>query len=648
MKRFISVSLLCSFLLLQICTFSSCNSFVGGKEGFFTTGDFYNNVGNTFFSVFAGDTSFIPLANDKSLLLDAGISLTDYKVNGFTVEDGKANIDVRLLSNNNFDYDYSLDISAFGMDFNKHLAQKNNEMLIEYTDIISKPLYYCGNDLNALKYAYDGLVALIEDANYIDGEETYKFNDINFDTKTVSFTLNTDVLNAWAVDLSNRLYFSDNLVFLEWYYTFNEVMYFIDNEKIHLTWKRYFDGNDLCREVIKLHDNNNHNITADLIFASDDGIDYAELCVTGYDGTTNFDILVISANKIINGNKFETNGKIMLGDEVLITAKNKGDSLNASGSAAINYVSGIGEMTIPVSYDYVGSSEGDKHNDGIGLTQKINISVNGLNLSFSAAINIFADYNDEAPNITKPADYYNIGSTTDIYYYNTIGRPENSNIIDAITDGLEGKNIYYEQISDTEGESNGYNLDIRYDDGNNYETDGAYGKEFVSRLMSDKYAYRYSYYINEKDESPTEVSIYKDGDQKMYNYRYSDGVVYDEYFEGTVRNEIRHDIATIIYTEYTEEEFSNYYADVIYIYYESGYCEYNNRKLVYERYYDYANNKYTFIFDENSNVEIIVINSSNDGSLLYTFVAEISDEVPDDAFDLPDYDRFSVLDFFGE
>ncbi|MBQ4648806.1 MAG: hypothetical protein IJB76_06570 [Clostridia bacterium] len=663
MKRVVSVVLLIAVLFTTMGSIVGCNSFLGGIKAFIETDNFYEKIGNVLLSIVGGSNSSFPLLNDETLELKANVTFDNYTVDDKLMGNGKGEIDLNLLLTEDLDYDLSYAFKGFDDQINtfKRLVQVENKMLVDFGERLSnKPLCYFDEGFNCFTYGRDGLFDIIKNLEFRDDTDGYKLDGKTFKTDTVEFTINSDKLDQWAGDLSGKLYsslstqYNDNAdpanqVYAKWHYPVTDMWYFIQDYDIHITWKRHFSDGSLCREEIRIHDPNNHSIDIDIAYSEDDDKEIVEISVEGYNGSIHFDIFALSAEKTNTDGGFVTKAKAIIGDEILITATNSGNELKSEGTANINLYNVIGEQSFPISYSYSAERVGEGNN-GLGLDQSFVFDIDNLlnytndrYISCDLEINLCASLTDKAPIIDYEGDYYDLGTLSDIYYHNTVGEDIKTAAIDAFTSYLNGDKPDFVNpgpyVEDFE-------LEITYDDGTVYETDGLYGKEYIDILNSDKYMYKFTYNANVASYPMCSAVLCRDGDKKMFSYDYSDGTEYDEFHDGMTIYEVHHDIKTIIYSTYDEENYIIDFPDTVYNYYQSGYCEYDNRKLVYEKYYDYSNNKYTLIFDEEKKPELMVIESSIDGSFMYTYLEEISADVPGDAFEIADYEKVSALDFY--
>lgn len=640
-KRILSFLILIAVIASAFVSFSACGKFLGGIKAFSSDGDFYTNVGNVLYSIIAGPNSYIPFAKNGDFGVNASFRLSDYKKDGEIVKDGNAIYEASIKRNGAYDFDSETRVSAFGLDVYKREITQNGAMYLEYGDSINMPLVYKGDADNYIKRFADMIGSAFADAKYVDGKENYSLNGVNFKTDTVEVCLNSTVINDLFESYSMFLIEATNLVYNEMHYSFNDIWYFVDGENIHLTWKRYFDGDELCREYIKLHDNNNHYVAIDIAYAKDNKQEYVELSLKANDGTSVFDILSASVNKKNNKKDFTTTANIMIGDEILIIATNCGDDAKAEGSAEIRLVDSLGEMKFPITYNYTGKREGE-NNDGIGLKQHISIKVDNIYVSFNAELAVSAT-DVVALESQAPEKYYDLASIEDIYYYHSVAELDYKNRLNAVLSYIKGETPDYVKPG-TAVEP--FTLEVVFDDGTVYETDGAFGERYVELLTSDNYTYKYTYKTDEIGYPTNYATECRLGDKRIYAYNYSNGEKYEEVHENTTRFEIRHDIETIIYTQYGDDAYKRAYPEPVYIYYQSGKCIYDNRELVYERYYDYSNNKYTFMFDEDGAPEIMIIESVVDNTVLYTFIEELSDVVDESVFILPGYKQIDVKDFY--
>ncbi len=663
MKKILSIILILSVLTTTCMSLVACNGFKGGLSAFFKDGDFYSNIGNVVFSIFAGGNSYIPLINENTLEFNSSLDVSNYAVNQEVVEDGNLDLDFSLLLNKNLNYDYTVNLEAFdSVDVYKRCVQEDNKMLLDYGRVLNyKPLCYYDEGYNCFTEGKNELEKCIESANFSQGKENYALNGVNFKTDTVSFTLNSDVLTKWITDLTNDLFSSnstqdgvenlkDNLIYSEWYYPMIEIANTFKDEKLHLKWTRYFADDALCRETLNLYDPNNHYIVLDLAYSDNDGAEHAEISVKANGGSAEFEVLSLSATRTNNGEKFTTDAKIMIGDELLATTTNSGDGKKASGNAKINVINTVGEQQFVVNYNFSGERAGDKKSNGLGLKQKVDINVNlfpmiGTDnmISFDAVLQFYGNTTDKKPIVESFDDYFDLSTLADMYYYHSVGQLDFDKALEAVKTYLGGEKANYTVPTPIVSP---YKLDLRFDDGKTYETNGSYGKEYVETLMSDEYTFKYNYHTNELGYPLNYGAEYiKDGKQ-YYTYDYAIGEDYAIYHEGTTIYEVRHEIEKIIYTEYDKETYEYTYPRTTYIYDHSGYCDYEGKQYVYEQYFDYYVNKYYLIFNEDKELELMLLISSVDDSSQCLFIEELKATASAEDFVLPDYEKVDVLDYF--
>lgn len=662
MKRLISFVLLFAFLICASASLTSCNGFGGGIKVFFEDDDFYDDVGNVLFSVFAGNNSFVPLINDKNLDLKSTLEISDYAVNNQIIENGKLNLDFSVLLTEQLNYDYTISLKAFEqMDVFKHCIQNDNEMLIDYGSVLNnKPLCFYDEGYNCFSDALEKIRGCIKEANFLNGEENYSLNGVEFKTNTISFTLNSNVLTKWIEDLTNRLFsanstqdgiedLKDNLVYSEWYYPVSEIAGLFKNEKLHLTWVRYFTDGDVCREKFSIHDPNNHHITLDVAYAEKDDKEYVEISVNAKDGGSDFDVFSMSVTKENKGSEFNTTAKILIGDELYITTRNNGNDKKALGVANINLMNVIGEQSFNVNFSYSGERVGEDNKNGIGLKQIIAFNIESFPLigtddiiSFDAKVDLYADVTSEAPKVDTYENFYDLALLKDIYYYHSVGQLDFDNALEAIKRCLAGEKAeYYKPTTVVDP----YKMDLEFYNDDEYDTAGKLGKKYIDILTSDNYTFKYSYHSNEVGYPINYSSEYIADNKKMYTFDYANGEDYIQYHEDTTVYEVRHEIKKILFSEYDSDTYNSTYGKTEYIYADSGYCDYENKRYSYELYYDYYVNKYYFIFDSNNNLKMILLVSSVDDSTQYMFIEELVKGTTPEDFVLPDYQIVDMLDY---
>lgn len=641
MKRIFSIFFLTALLLSTLLSLSSCNKFEGGKDGFWRTGSFYTKVSDVLLSALYGDESGFPFLNDGNLDMVLESSISDYSILGKNM--GMADLNFSLLLSKSFDFSYTIDVDAFGEKMFKHSVQVGSKQYFDYGSILDAPLYYEGEGYNILTFAFDEFNKFVQNGKYVNSEENYKLNGQNVKADTVEICLNSNELAEWANYICNSLYMNANTIYNEWHYSLLDGTYFIEQEKLHLTRKRYFDDGVLCRESFKLHDNYDQYVVLDIAYIKDGKSEFVQINIYGYNGMQFFDIFNITSEKVSKKNSFETNADIMIGDSIHISLSNKGSESSATGKGTVNLVYLGDETEIPFLYSYekikgTAENSADSH--------IIDLQVDTALLSFEGVVGLRCKNTEEVPDIQKPNTYYNIGEMDGGLKFTQTCEPAIEKVISRIRSNLCGVAPEKDDNDGTvEDAYPPFVIDIEFDDGNSFETDGAYGREYADILSSDTYTYKYKYKSAEEGYPDNYVEQFREDGAVIYCYEFADGTEYDELHKENIKYEVRYDIEKIIYTDYGDD-YSDYYTQYKYIYFQSGHCTIDGSEYIYERYYDYGKNTYTFIFNEDGSIRLMVIFNEVDKTTLYTEVIEITSEVPEDAFDLPNFEVVSVQDFF--
>lgn len=638
MKKALYIILLTAVVINSCICFSACSKFEGSTEHFTQSGDFYSNVFNTLGSALGGDSTFINLFNnDKTTGVNLNATLENYKYKGELVGDGKGSIDVSTLITPEYDFSANIALDAFSQKTAMDFATLNNDMLIKF-DSKDMPFYYKGEGEGFVKTAVAYFKEELNNAKLITGNEAYKLHGTNISANTVEFCFNSDVTARLANKITSLLINTPNLALNAVYFPIQEHVYTIQEEKLHLTWKRYYDDSVLCRESFKLHDNYNHYYLLDIAFVNDGSHSYVEISLKAYNGDYTITVFTASVDKESKKDGgFTTKAQVIIGDEVYITAENSGTSQSTKGKANINFVTEVGEVSLPIDFSY--SCKDDE-----GKQQTFNAALSNIFVSFDLSVDITSTENDKQIVIEKPYECYDLTSQEDIFVYSYISNPLFTHAFSNTWREMLGKPIEEPQIPDEETDP--FALDIAFDSGTQLETNGEYGKKYIDILQSDDYTYKYYTYEDVEGIYKTTATEYrKDGDI-IYHFQYSDNKKYSQLLKDNTKFEVHYDIEKIIYSEYEEANFKAEFPKPNYQYYQSGNCVYEERDLIYERYFDKSNNYYTFIFNENGEVEIISLYVKSEDSTLYMFVEEISSEVPDNALQLPNYEKVSVQDFF--
>lgn len=639
MKRLYSIFLLVTIILSFLV---SCSGFEGGVTSFYKDNNFYKNIGTVVGKIIGGGQSYIPLlGNDSSVLLETSLKTSKYEY-GNTTQNKTGTIDTSLLITPNHDFELKSELDMFGQKASVHCITEKDNFYLDFGDDSQKPFYFKGTGADDItQKIVSEVINAFKDGNYVNGEEVYKVHGQNISANTVEICLNSDKTTEIIENICDFFIETKNLIYSSKVMQVLDYSYFIKGEKIHLTWKRYFNDSELCRESFKLHDNNGHYVVLDTMYLYNDGKEYVDISVNAFDGDGVFNIFALSAESIKSNDSFETQANAIIGDYLQIEFRNNGNDVKSEGKANVYFMTDIGKANLPITYSYSASGTAD---DGLDNTHNYKVSAESIYITFDTEFSFKATVTDTNTKISLEGDFYDVSVIENQLYYNESKTIHNKEYSDIIT-MLRG------EIPDIDPEPSkpeipAYELDIYYDYSIKFDTEGSYGQKYVELLQSDQFTYSYTYHSREEGYPINKCTQYRKGDENIYIYNYADGTEYKQLFAGTTRYEVRHDLEKILFTEYSEEDFATYYPEQVYIFYESGLCNYKNRELVFERYYDYSNNKYTFIFDENKEVEIIVVESSSDKSLLYTFIEELSDAVPENAMKLPSYDYVSVHDLF--
>lgn len=635
-----------SFMLLLSITFNiftACSSFIGGIEGFFndSSDDFYNSVGRSINNIIGnpGNDLMLGMIGDSSYQGSLNIELFDYEYKGTKVTDGSEKFNTSWLITPDFDFTLKTSIDGFGQKADMHCVALKDEFYMDAGSFAEKPFHYKGTaEKGIFQNIKDEIKKHIMAGTYVDGEETYKFHGKNITANTVEVCLNSDVTTEAINKICDFFIETKNQIYTSYLMNVMDVSYLISGEKLHLTWKRYYNDNKLVRESFKIHDNNAHYVILDTAHQQVENTMYLEISLKAFDGNGEFDVFVLSSKTDISKNEHETGihtttANVLIGDEIHAEITNKGTKSGSEGVASVHFMTEVGVADLKVEFNTTDSN-----------ANRINIKTENIYITFDGYIDFTNGFTDDKPIMPEVDDVYDISVLENRYYFDEAKTMLNKEFSDLAV-MLKGETPE-EDPKPSEPEIPPYTLDIHYDYSIILDTNGEYGKSYVDLLNSDCFTYSYTYHSNEAGYPLNKCTQYRKNGETLYLYNYEDGTEYAQLFSGTTRYEVRHDLKKILFTEYSEEDFKKYYPEQVYIFYESGLCNYDNRELVYEKYYDHSNNKYTFIFDENKKVELIVIEDSSDKSLLYTFVEEFSDTVPENAMELPSYEYQSVIDHF--
>lgn len=642
MKRICSVILLLSVFVSTLSVFASCSTFIGGIKGFYneTSDDFYENVYEALSNIIGTPESFqlLEFDDEESQKTDVTVSVNDYEYER-DLGDYTSKFDVSLLLTQDFDFELMTNLDAFGQKANLNCIVEKDSFYLNAGEFSEKPFYYKGKeDKGLFQNIKDEVIAVFKAGEYINGKEAYKLHGVNFEADTVEICLNSDTTTEFIGKICDLFIETENKIYGSYINDVLNASYLVSGEKLHLTWKRYYNDGALVRESFKVHDNNAHYIILDTAFLEKKNDTYLELTVKAFDGNGEFNVFSLSSNTVetkSNGvTALKTSANILVGDEIHIETSNNCSEDGSKGNASVHFMTEVGESDMKVNFSCT-----PKNN-----TYVYKVSSDSIYITFDADITVCQQATSKKPSILLDGECYDIAVLENRYYYDEAKNMLNKQFSDVV-DIMKG-NTPEPDPEPPKSEVEPYKLDIHYDYSIKNETNGSYGKKYIDILQSGNFTYSYTYHANEEGYPLNSCTQYRKDDETLYKYEYEDGTEYIQLFSGTTRYEVRHDLKKILFTEYSEEDFERFYPEQVYIFYESGFCVYENRELVYEKYYDYSNNKYTFIFDENGKVELIVVESSSDKSLLYTFVDEIKDTAPEDAFELPSYEYQSVLDHF--
>lgn len=627
-------------LICILLNFASCTSFVGGIKGFYgnENGKFYSTVFNAVKSAIGVfDDRAIPSFDYGGVLLNLDTTVKSYSLGDKDIDVGNGKYTASLLITKDLNFDIKAQLDAFGQKSNLHSVAVGGSFYMDMGEYAEKPFYYNGEPEEGLfQKIKSAVVKSFKEGDYVNGSESYRFHDVNFNADTTEICLNSDVTSAFVGEICDLFIETANLIYGSFINDVLDVSYIINGEKLHLTWKRYFLDNALCRESFKLHDNNGHYIILDTaVLNSDKNVDYVEVAVKAFDGKGIFNVFTIAVKSSVNGAERVTETNALVGDEIRIEAKNISQEQSSKGNANVYFMTELGEAVLPISFECDG-------NDG---QYKYSLKTDSIYLSFDAEVTLALKSTDKTPVIENTDDVYNASVLEDRYYYDKAKSfiDKEYNDVKLI---VQGDTPEPDEELEEETTVEPYKLDIYYDYSIKYDTDGSYGKAYIDLLQSDNFTFTYTYH-EQKEGYPIGSCIqYKANGKNKYIYNYADGTEYIQLFSGTTRYEVRHDLKKILFTEYSEEDYKIYYPETVYKFFESGLCNYNGKELVFERFYDYTNNKYTFIFDENKIPILMVIEDSSTKEEMYTYIGEISDVVPENAMELPSYEYQSVLDHF--
>ncbi len=603
----------------------SCNlfdsDFVGGEEGFSSYGDYYEHLLNTLYS------SIGVSKGEYGKNISLSLAFSDYICGEIVQENNNGSFHFLLESNAKDAFAYTKTVDAFGFKYKTEYKFNGYESYADFGDLISKPYYYKSEQEQIVKMIIDSLKNSIKTAQFNDGEEIYKFNGESYKADTVEFAMNFNQLVDLNVAINEMFNVNPNNLLVEFYYSLKDIEYFVSDEKIHISWKRYFCDGIMTRELIKLYDNYGHYISiGTAVKRNANGGACVDLTVEAYDGAQKFKIFGLSAERTVKkDNSFNTKLEAIVGDEIYIKLNNSGDSSNSSGSGEVRIISAGGEIKLPVEY-YVDNGA------------EVNFKCDTPLIEFNAVLELDCYKEAQSIEITKPQDYYRLDVLEDMSYYQYDYLSKVNSYKENVLLCLRGKEP--NEIVDP------FELDIVYDDGFTFQTEGSYGKEYIDILMSDSFTYIFDFPGEDAEHLMGTCYNYKSGTQELYSYLYGNGDTYKILQARPSTYEILHGVEKIIMREYTEDEFDFYYPKQLYYFNNSGKCVYNNRELVYENYTDGSGNRYCFIFDESGKPEITVITDSATTSTLYTFVKEISRGVPENAFELPPYEYISADDYY--
>lgn len=639
MKKMLLVLLATLMVLQGAFSLVGCSKFEGSAEHFKQSGSFYSDVYGLIGSVFGGSDTYYNIFDENGSAFDLAVDINNYKLNNLLVKEGKGNALLSAVISPDLDIKGNVSLDAFEEKTNMDFSLVGNDMLLQF-DSKNKPFYYKETDekTGMVKSAASFLQGAVENATFKSSREAYKFKGVNFDADTVELSLNSDSVSELANNITRLLIDTPNLALNEMYFPIQEIVYTIQNEKLHISWKRYLEDEELCRETFKVYDNYNHYYILDIAYAESGKNSYAEISLKANNGDMVLTVFTLSVEKEDkDNNSFSTLAKLIVGDELYITAGNSGTASEAKGEAKINFVTEIGEVSLPLEYSYISKDVDGKKE------QVYNFSLNNVFASFDISVKLTTKDESEPVSIKEPEEYFDVTILEDIYDYSYSASPLFKSAIKNAFRLMQGKEAIAPEVMPTDDP---YTIDISFDTGDKFETNGEYGKDYVNLLLSDQYTFKYYSYEDSQGLMKTQSVEYFENGEKITNYSYSDGSKYTQLLKDYTKYEVRYDVEKIIYSEYDKADYESTYPDPQYQYYQSGKCLYDERELVYERYFSNVHNYYTFVFNEDGEVEIIILYSETEDSTLYMFVEELSNVVPEEAFELPDYEKVSVHDYF--
>lgn len=631
MKR--TIALLMSFLTVISClSFYSCGKFNADKETFFNTGDYYRSLINLLSGAFSYDDTFVgvfPIQENSTAKIDLDLSVSDYIYENNKNENDKFSINIQAAVDKEMALSFKNTIDAFGYAYEKSYIFDGYETYMNFGSLLEKPYYFKSNEQNMFEEIRAFSKECIKDAKFLADEEIYKFNNKSIKADVVELSLSSELLTKLSNTISEKFNSNINNLYQEIFYKLKEVDYFISGEKIHISWRRYFDDGKMCRERIKLYDNYSHYTVLDTAISGGEN-KHLEISIRGYNGSVEFNIFNMSIDKKIENNKFTTNTNAMIGDEIHLILQNKGNKTDktSQGSGEVRMMSEAGEIAIPLAFS---GYKKDTYN-------VIELNCDSYLISFNAVFKSKVYTENKLINIDTPKDFYKLNTNEDMYEYNYTVLPTIESYNENIMLCLKG-----EKPKDM---VKPFELEIEYDNGHENDTNGEFGKKYIDILMSDSFSYIYEFPSSNEDHRMAICKQYKDGDKEVYDYKYANGDTYWTMLAKPTKYEVLHGVKKIIVFEYEEEDFEHYYPETAYFYNNGGKCIYDGRNLIYEKYFDYDSNIYTFIFDENGIPEIIIITYSYTGETLYTFVKEISEGVPENALNMPPYEFISSTDYY--
>ena len=625
-----------AIMLLQSCIcFSSCSDFKGEANHFLNSGTFYNDIYNLIGSVLAGPNTYKNIFNKDGSTIDFSVDIDNYKLNKVLVNDGKGSASLSAIISPNFDIKSSIVLDAFGEKATLDSIFVANDMLLDFND--SKDPYYFKSteDKNGMILSsLELLKSTVNNANIVSSKEAYKLNGINFDTNTVEINLNSDTVSILSDSITKMFIETQNLALNDTYFILQELVYTIQSEKLHVGWKRYYDDDKICRETFKIYDNYNQYYLFDIAYAEKNEHSYAEISLKANNGDMVLTVFTLSVDKETKKNdEFTTNAKLIIGDELLFVVTNSGNTNKSQGTAKVNFVTELGEVSLPIDFSF------ETQEDELVYSA----SMDNLFISFDMVVKAKVNAKGDELTISKPEEYLDLSKLEDVYHFSYSSKPLFETAFKNAIRSMQGKE---KLIPEVMPEDDPYSIDISFDSGEEFETNGEYGKDYIDILLSDNYAFKYHAFADSKGEEKTEYSEYRKNGEVISNYLYADGSKYTQLLKDLTKFEVRYEAKKIIYSEYEEKDFIANFPPPQYQYYQSGKCIYNERELVYERYNSNVLNYYTFVFNEQGEVEIIILYTKFDDSTLYMFVEEISNNVPDNAFDLPEYEKVSIHDYF--